>query len=327
MRFVRACVALLTPTLFAGCGYVHFGKMPNAPAAGGDAALATAYSSLSTEHKILKQELALARKEGDTLRIALDRAGGGAAVTSSADLAARLAETSRELASLRASYDKLRADRSNPSGGATPDAIAAAKSELEEKLAVSLRNYTQLQEENAKLRTEVDRTKAENAGLNDQLKAAAIAAERTQSTLSQLNADLLAQKDARARAEQSAESVRAQLSAVLAHGGSSPASNPTSASLSSAKTPSAGSSPTAELRAGASRLRPENTSTTTPPPAPTSALKTRVHVVEVGDTLEKIARQYYGAPERWRTIYDANSALLGSGQPLRAGMELQIPEN
>jgi nucleoid-associated protein YgaU len=51
----------------------------------------------------------------------------------------------------------------------------------------------------------------------------------------------------------------------------------------------------------------------------------RVHTVQVGDTLEKISRQYYGVPERWRSIYDANRALLGNGQPLRAGMELKLP--
>jgi nucleoid-associated protein YgaU len=49
-------------------------------------------------------------------------------------------------------------------------------------------------------------------------------------------------------------------------------------------------------------------------------------VVKAGDTLETIARQYLGAPDRWTAIYDANRAQLSNGQPMRAGMELQIPE-
>jgi hypothetical protein len=73
MRFARAAFLLIVSIVLTGCGYVHFGRLPSAPQ--GDAALATAYSDLTTEHKILKQELALARKEGDALRIALEHTG------------------------------------------------------------------------------------------------------------------------------------------------------------------------------------------------------------------------------------------------------------
>jgi nucleoid-associated protein YgaU len=51
----------------------------------------------------------------------------------------------------------------------------------------------------------------------------------------------------------------------------------------------------------------------------------RIHVVREGDTLDKLARQYYDAPARWRQIYDANEALLTGGRPLHVGMELEIP--
>ncbi len=322
MRPVCALFALLAPLLLTGCGYIHFGRLPAAPVTGTDSAMATAYSSLSTEHKILKQELVLARREGDTLRVALERAGSGGVGT--ADFAARLAESSRELATLRANYAKLQAER----GATAPDAraLAAARSDLEDKLASSLRNYTQLQEENTRLKLEVDRTRAENQTLNEQLKVATVQVERTQITLAQLNTDLVAQKEARARAEQSAEAVRAQLNTVLAHGAGASSATPRepvatpATSLQIAKAPPADSSPTAELRLNAERLR------TSPSPTP-AAKPPRVHIVQAGDTLEKIARQYYNAPDRWRTVYDANTALLSTGQPLRAGMELQIPEN
>ncbi len=311
MRPVRACLALLLPLVTTGCGYVHFGRLPSAPPGGGDAALATAYSNLSTEHKILKQELVLVRREGDALRVALERS---AASPASADLAARLNATTRELAALRASYAKLQS--AAPTASADTLSSASARSELEEKLAVSLRNYTQLQEENARLRTEVDRARTENLGLTEQLKAAALQAERTQFTLAQLNTDLLEQKEARARSDQAAEAARAQLRTVLAFSSGNTA--PGASGLQIAKAPPADSSPTAELRVKTEALRPA----ATPPPA----AKPRVHVVQAGDTLEKIARQYYGAPDRWRSVYDANTALLSNGQPLRAGMELQVPE-
>ncbi len=330
MRLVRVTFALFAPLFLAGCGYVHFGRLPTAPAAGGDGALATAYSNLSTEHKILKQELALARKEGDTLRIALERTAAGAGNitgTASADLLSRLTESSRELATLRASYAKLQTERSGPVSTGDSRALVAAKADLEEKLATTLRLHTQLQEDNGRLRTELERTRAENLGLNEQLKSAELQAARAQNTLAQLNTDLINQKEARTRAEQSAEAVRAQLQTVLAHAGGAPAeaARATTAtavtSLQIAKAPPADSSPTAELRMNTDRLRAATASTN---PA---AQPGRVHVVQAGDTLEKLARHYYGGPDRWRTIYDANTTLLSSGQPLRVGMQLQIPAN
>ena len=331
MRPTRASLALLLPLVLTGCGYVHFGRLPVAPGGGNDAALSAAYSNLATEHKILKQELALVRKEGDALRVALERTGSAGSTANSADVVARLTETSRELAALRVNYAKLQNERAASAPGSDRATIAAAQSALEEKLAASLRNYTQLQEENARLRSEVERTRTENLGLTDQLKTAAQEAERTQLTLLQLNTDLVAQKEARARAEQVADAARSQLTAVLAHGGNAtPAATAPAAprdstasplaGLAIAKAPPADSSPTAELRVNTERLLKAG------PPTPV-AKPPRVHVVQAGDTLEKLARQYYGAPDRWRTIYEANTVLLSNGQPLRAGMELQVPEN
>jgi nucleoid-associated protein YgaU len=320
MRPIRIVLALAFPVLFAGCGFVHFGRQPAAPAGGGDAALAAAYSNLSTEHKILKQELVLARREGDTLRVALERSGGGA----NTDMIARLNETTRELASLRAAHAKLQAERA--AGTAAPS-DAPRLAEIEEKLAASLRNYTTLQDENTRLRAEIDRARSDNVRLAEDLRSAAARTEAAQAALSQLNTELLAQKQARARAEQSAEAMRSQLSAVMAQrgeggGGSSALSGlRESAAQSTAAldlgrpAPTPASPPTAELRTSVDRVKT----------AAAASGGERTHTVQVGDTLEKISRQYYGAPERWRAIYDANRDLLGNGQPLRAGMELKLP--
>jgi LysM repeat protein len=328
MRFVRATLALLVPTFLCGCGYVHFGRLDKTPAAGGDAALATAYSNLSTEHKILKQELVLARKEGDALRIAMERGTSG----TSADSVARLSEATRELAALRASYAKLQAERSTTSAPAAATDAPRLR-ELEEKLATSLRNYTQLQEENSRLRGEIDRTRGENVALAEQLKTSNARNDQAQHALEMLNVELLAQKQARAKAEQVAESVRAQLNVVLAQGsgggatGSLASARESSASSTAAlqlsRPPTSETAATAELRTNAERLR--RAGETPAPVANPTAPRPTVHLVVAGDTLEKIALKYYGTADQWRALYEANTTLLGGGQPLRIGMELQLP--
>jgi len=326
MRLLRVVTALLSSVLLTGCGFVHFGRLPNDPAGGGDAALAAAYSNLSTEHKMLKQELVLARREGDALRVALERGGG----STGAEVVARLNETTKELAALRASYAKLQAERA--AGTAAPQS-GPRLAELEDKLAASLRNYTQLQDENAKLRAELDRTRGDNNRLAEDLRTATARNEAAQTALAQLNTELLTQKQARARAEQSAEAMRSQLSVVMAQRseGTGPSSlsglretaaNSTAALDLGRPNPTPAAPPTAELRTSVERVK--SAASATPAPAPTGGAG-RTHTVQVGDTLEKISRQYYGAPERWRSIYEANLGLLGNGQPLRAGMELKLP--
>ena len=327
MRFSRALFALASLLMLSSCGYVHFGRLPEATPSGD--AMGTAYSNLSTEHKILQQELTLARKEGDALRAALEGRAGGA---DTAALTARLNETSRELATLRASYSKLQ------SAKAGADPVQAAKlAETEEKLAASLHSYTQLQEENAKLRTEVDSTRAENTTLTAQVKTITAENAQAQAALAQLNTELLAQKDARARAEQQAEAVRTQLSAVVAARDTAPATLASARETSAASTSGlslAAAAPAekpaiAELRVSPERLRAaaEKKAAAEKPTVTASAPTPRIHVVVAGDTLEKIAKKYYGDPGKWNAIYFANNAQLSGGRPLKPGMELEIPEN
>jgi nucleoid-associated protein YgaU len=320
----RMCLALLTASLFSGCGYIHFGRLEKSPLGGGDAALVAAYSNLSTEHKILKQELVLVRREGDALRTALERGASG----TGAEAAARLNEASRELATLRAAYAKLQGERISSPPTADPAPLRA----LEDKLAASLRQVTQLQDENTRLRGEVERTRGENTTLASQLKAATSRHEESRQALEMLNSELLAQKQARAQAEQAAAAARTQLSAVLAQANRNPpgtlaaareSAAASSAALHLARSPTSDSVPTAELRTDTERLRraaePPGTS-----PAPATP-RPATHLVQAGDTLEKLALRYYGSGELWRPIYEANLALLGGGQPLRVGTEVRLP--
>lgn len=195
-----------------GCGYVHVGKLPEpATTVIGDDKLMKENSDLRLEKKILQQELALSRAQGDALRMTIEnRAADG---DTSRRLVEKLNETSRELAQLRASYAQLQSTRAAPAAGEAA-ALRTQLGETEEKLAASLRNFTQLQEEISRLRNEVAVTRNENLALTEQVKVITAKNEQVQAALAQLNQDLLAQKDARLRAEQDAQTLRSELKNV-----------------------------------------------------------------------------------------------------------------
>ncbi len=217
-RQVLSGLAVLTLLAFSGCGYVHFGRVP-APVAGpaapmGDEQLLKDNASLRTEKKMLQQELALTRAQGDALRMAIEnRTADG---DTSKRLTEKLTQTSRELATLRADYAKLQMERAAaPAVNAAE--IADLKSKLgatEDKLAASLKNYTQLQDEIGHLRTDLDKTRTENLALTEQVKVVTAKNAEAQAALAQLNADLLTQKETRTRAEQDAVTLRTQLDAA-----------------------------------------------------------------------------------------------------------------
>jgi nucleoid-associated protein YgaU len=62
-------------------------------------------------------------------------------------------------------------------------------------------------------------------------------------------------------------------------------------------------------------------------PAAKADAKQQVYTVKKGDTLSKIAQQFYGSPKKWRRIVEANKDKLGQSQVLRAGMTLVIPKD
>jgi nucleoid-associated protein YgaU len=330
-----------------GCNYVHFGRLKNAPS---DAALATDNADLRIEKKLLQQELAIARKEGDALRAALDRPATVA--PGSEELVAKLNETTRQLASLRADYTRLQARREQLSSEKPTDNMAAAEQiadlknqlgQTEEKLATTMASFTELQKDNSRLRTAIDAAHEENTALTTKFERVTSQNNEARAALAQLNTELLAQQDSRAKAEQSAEALRAQLHAMAAQSQPDAPTTLASARESSASgareidstlkvdQAPAGPTTTATLSTNAARLR-ATAAASEPAPAPENepaspALKPiRTYVVREGDTLEKIAAQFYGRPERWSLLYTANNALLSGGRPLKPGMELQIPE-
>jgi nucleoid-associated protein YgaU len=179
----------------------------------GDDKLLKDNADLRLEKKMLQQELALTRSQGDALRMALQNRAADGATTS--NLIERLNQTTRELSALRTSYAQMQTERNQAVATATSTAELKAKlGAAEEQIASTMRNYTELQGEVSRLRGEIDRTRAENVALSERVKVITAQNEEAQTALTQLNSDLLAQKGARLRAEQDAETLRTELKAV-----------------------------------------------------------------------------------------------------------------
>lgn len=49
------------------------------------------------------------------------------------------------------------------------------------------------------------------------------------------------------------------------------------------------------------------------------------HTVKSGETLGKIAKQYYGSASKYNTIFNANTNILKSADVIHPGQELVIP--
>lgn len=215
----RRLAPLALPALLSlsGCGYVHVGRLqePTVTTVVGDESLRTENLELRREKTLLQQELALTRAQGEALRSAIqNRAADG---DTSKRLVEKLNETSKELAALRTSYAQLQNERTQAFAGNGDAALKARLGAAEEKLASSLRGYTQLQEEIARLKTDVARTRAENLALSAKVKVVTAQNEQAQAALAQLNLDLRTQKDARLQAEQDAETLRGELRNVAPH--------------------------------------------------------------------------------------------------------------
>jgi nucleoid-associated protein YgaU len=61
------------------------------------------------------------------------------------------------------------------------------------------------------------------------------------------------------------------------------------------------------------------------PPHAKSEKPVRVHTVRGGDTLIRIAIEYYGSPDRYMEIYKANRDILADPEDIFPGQELVIP--
>ena len=51
----------------------------------------------------------------------------------------------------------------------------------------------------------------------------------------------------------------------------------------------------------------------------------RFHTVNPGESLSRIAKQYYGTPARWNDILEANREVIRNPDNLAPGTKLRIP--
>ena len=63
----------------------------------------------------------------------------------------------------------------------------------------------------------------------------------------------------------------------------------------------------------------------TPLTAESTFASSGLHVVAKGDTLYRLARQYYNDERRWKDIYEANRGSLANPDVIYVGQELVIP--
>ena len=131
---------------------------------------------------------------------------------SASELVAQLNETSRELATLRASNAKLKFERSRPAAARVETVVHPEAND--EKLTASFPNYSQFKRDLAGFLDETEKLRAENGALNTQLTALTAQVREAQAQLEPLQAEVLAQKDSRERAEQAEQKLREQLRTI-----------------------------------------------------------------------------------------------------------------
>ena len=76
----------------------------------------------------------------------------------------------------------------------------------------------------------------------------------------------------------------------------------------------------------AAKSRDNRSAAASPPAVDSDQPKTRIHIVQKGETLSAISKQYYGSSNKWQKIFDANRSILKNPESLAPGMKLIIPD-
>lgn len=265
-------------------------------------------ATLRADNKQLSDELASAWKEADRLKA--DLAAAQSAAAKSAD----------EAADLRRQLDAAKAQAPAPTPAApaettvpasAPDSDSAKQiADLQDKLAVSLRSFSVLQDENNQLKAAAEKSSADTASLSQQLDAARSSINSLQaqaaatSQIEPLRAALRQAEDESNRLALEAEQYRTRL-AVQSNSPTSSRPVPTRPG----QAPALSASPAAATAAAAAGA--------------TGAPRT--YVVAEGDTLTKIARKFYGNSNRWQDILKANKGVIKDEKSLVVGSSITIP--
>jgi len=259
-------------------------------------------ASLRADNKQLSDELAAAWKESDRLK---------------ADLAAAQAASAKsegEAADLRKQLDAAKAQPPKPEVAApAPDADAAKQlADVQDKLAMSLRSFSVVQDEDTQLKASLEKANSEDASLSQQLDAARASI-----------ASLQAQAAAAAQVTAQVEPLRSELRLTQDEENRLAIENAQFRTRLALQAPGPGAFRPAPTRPGqAPAVGPASApaeAAAAPPPAP------RTHVVVEGDTLTKISRKYYGTSSRWEDILKANRDVIKDEKSLVVGSSLKVP--
>jgi nucleoid-associated protein YgaU len=173
-----------------------------------------------------------------------------------------------------------------------------AISDAEAKLAIALRSYALLDAEVDKLREVNSQLTAEKAALQAKLTEAQAAVPLAAQTVALREQLRQTQAQMTAYAEENS-----QLKNRLAVGASAPGRG--APVVATPPSPAPAPAPAA--------------------PAPATAAGPRAHRIVAGDTLVKISQTYYGTPNRWNEILEANREALRDEKSLVIGRTLVIP--
>jgi nucleoid-associated protein YgaU len=257
-------------------------------------------ASLRADNKQLSDELAAAWKEADRLKA--DLAAAQAASAKGAD----------ETADLRKQLDAAKAQAAAPAPAPAPEPDTAKLADLQEKLDMSLRSFSVVQDENNQAKASLDKANSDNASLTAQLESARAS-----------TASLQAQLAASAQVAAQVDPLRSELRHSQDEAGRLAGENTQLRTRVALQSPSPGSSRPAPMRPGQAPAVAAAAEVAPAPPAPAPAPRT--HVVAEGDTLTKISRKYYGSSGRWEDILNANRDVVKDEKSLVVGSTLKIP--
>jgi len=243
-------------------------------------------AGLRADNKQLSDELAAAWKESEKLKADL-----AAAQDASAKSASQVTDLQQQLAAA-------------PKSTATDTDAGKQLADVQDKLDVSLRSFSVVQDENTGLKASVDKLTSDNAMLGQQLNLS-----RSSITALQAQAALTSQIEPLRTQVRQAQDEISQLAAE----------NGELRTRLSLQSPGPSSSKPVPMR-------PAQAAATAPAPEPAPAAPApKTYVVVEGDTLTKISRKFYGTTSRWEDILNANHDVLKDEKSLSIGSTLKIP--
>ncbi|MBK8856997.1 MAG: LysM peptidoglycan-binding domain-containing protein [Opitutaceae bacterium] len=236
--------------------------------------------------------------------------------TAQTALTEKLAAAEQAARDLESERNTLRQQLANLASQPAPAAPAdpAPLADAEAKLATALRSFSLLQSEHDRTKAEAGQLAARKAELEAELAGSRTTANAQVSNLQ----EQLATTSATAG---QVEILRTQLRQIQDQLGALTTENAQLRTRLAITAPAPGTTLGTPTRPGT----PAAAAAATPPPAPVAAPAPRTHTVVSGDTLTRIARQYYGDSRRWPEIFEANRTDLPDERSLRVGMQLTIP--